>query len=57
MRVPTAEESVAIAVAYLALQREQSPPATPVSRWHRAARAFPHDEPQPARWRDADRVR
>jgi CHASE2 domain-containing sensor protein len=57
MREPTAEESAAIAVAYLALQREQTPPATPVSRWRLAARALPPDAPQRAPWRGADRVR
>ena len=58
MHVPTEDELAAIAVAYLAVQREQTPPAPPpMSRWRLAARALTHDEPQRLRWRLASRVR
>jgi len=55
MRDPTEEELAAIALAFLTLQREPSPP--PLSRWRRAARALAPDEPQPPSWRNASRAR
>jgi hypothetical protein len=51
MHVPTEDELAAIAVAYLTLQRDQSPPAPPVSRWRLAARALARGEPQRVGWR------
>lgn len=56
MHVPTEEELAAIAVAYLALARESTPPP-PVSRWRLAARALPADEPRRLPWRSASRLR
>ncbi len=58
MHVPSEDELAAIAAAYLILQREQSPPATPaVSRWRLAARALGREEPQQTSWRGASRSR
>jgi hypothetical protein len=57
MHVPTEEELAAIAVAYLALQREAAPAHAPVSRWRVAARALSADEPRRRAWRNAGRVR
>jgi hypothetical protein len=51
MHVPSEDELAAIAVAYLSLQRVQTPPAPPVSRWRLAARALAPNEPQRERWR------
>jgi hypothetical protein len=48
MRAPTEDELAAIAVAYLALQREQKPAPVPVSRWRLAARSL---APKPSRIR------
>jgi hypothetical protein len=56
MHVPTEEELAAIAVAYLAVQRPQTPPVTVGSRWRLAARSFAPDEPR-VRWRSAGRIR
>ena len=57
MHVPTEEELAAIAVAYLALQREAAPAPAPISRWRLAARALPAEEPRRLAWRNSGRVR
>jgi hypothetical protein len=56
MHVPNEDELAAIAVAYLVLQRAQTPPAPPVSRWRLAARAVAREEPRRTSWRSANRV-
>jgi hypothetical protein len=56
MHQPDSEETVAIAAAYLLLQREQTPLAAQPSRWRLAARAFADDEPRRS-WRSASRIR
>ncbi len=55
MHVPSEAEMAAIALAYFALQREETLPATPISRWRLAARALPH-EPRRTRWRSANQT-
>jgi hypothetical protein len=57
MHVPTEDELAAIAVAYLSLQRERTPPVPTMSRWQLAARALTPGTLPRIGWRKASRLR